>query len=384
MKKVTILGSTGTIGCNTLELISNSDNFKVTTLTAGNNVDLLIKQALEFKPELAIIENDSLYNELKTALTGTNIRTASGKQAIAQAAAIPTDIVISGIVGAAALPPTLAAIRQGTKIGLANKECLVCAGDLFMDEVTKHNVEIIPIDSEHNSLFQVFEFDKKDSVEKITLTASGGSFRNFTKEQLANVTPTQAVKHPNWTMGAKISVDSSTMMNKGLEVIEAYHLFPVSVEQIDVVVHPESIIHGMVHYNDGSVKAGLSVPDMKIPISYALGFPNRMKNNTERLDLTKLGKLTFEQPDTNKFPALKLAYETLEMGGNAACILNAANEIAVDNFLSGKISFIDIINVVKDSLEKIENKNLNSIEEVFETDIKAREVALKAVRNINN
>jgi len=384
LKKVTILGSTGTIGCNTLELISNSDNFKVTTLTAGNNVDLLIKQALEFKPELAIIENDSLYNELKTALTGTNIRTASGKQAIAQAAAIPTDIVISGIVGAAALPPTLAAIRQGTKIGLANKECLVCAGDLFMDEVTKHNVEIIPIDSEHNSLFQVFEFDKKDSVEKITLTASGGSFRNFTKEQLANVTPTQAVKHPNWTMGAKISVDSSTMMNKGLEVIEAYHLFPVSVEQIDVVVHPESIIHGMVHYNDGSVKAGLSVPDMKIPISYALGFPNRMKNNTERLDLTKLGKLTFEQPDTNKFPALKLAYETLEMGGNAACILNAANEIAVDNFLSGKISFIDIINVVKDSLEKIENKNLNSIEEVFETDIKAREVALKAVRNINN
>lgn len=374
-RRVTILGSTGTIGQNALRLIrEHKEKFRVTALTAGRNVDQFIKDILEFEPEFAVIADERFYDEVKEATSHLNVTIATGGNALEEASSFPTDIFISGLVGAMALRPTLAAIKQGHTIGLANKECLVCAGEIMMSAVRQHGASLVPIDSEHNCIFQNFDFDHPESIEKITLTASGGPFRMMDREALAHVTPEQAVSHPNWTMGAKISVDSATMMNKGLEVIEAFHLFPVEKEQIDVLVHPESVIHCLVYYRDGSVLSGLSSPDMRVPISYALGWPKRLENTTTRLDLAALGQLTFEQPDTQKFPALTLARDALNQGGTAPAILNAANEIAVESFLEKKIGFLDITNTVQQALEIVSYGSAESLEHILEADAEARRI----------
>lgn len=384
-RKVTILGSTGTIGQNTARLIQEAPkDYLIDTLTAQNNVVELSKQAIELRAKKAVIGNEQLYHELKSRLSGTGIEVAAGSKAIEDAASGNANLIIVGIVGAASLFPTLAAIKTGKTIGLANKECLVCAGQFMMQEVKKHKAQIIPVDSEHNAVFQSFDFAQPERIEKITLTASGGPFRLSPKEKMKQVTPEEAINHPNWKMGAKISVDSATMMNKGLEIIEAYHLFPIEEHKIDVIVHPESIIHCLVYYTDGSVIAGLSNPDMRVPIAYALGWPDRINTSTERLDLTKINKLTFEKPDETKFPALKIARDALKSGGSATTTLNAANEVAVEQFISKKIHFTDITNVVEETLAEIPVTKLDSLEQVFETDKLARKVASKIAERIHN
>jgi 1-deoxy-D-xylulose-5-phosphate reductoisomerase len=340
-KSITILGVTGTIGQNTAELINSSpEQFSVQAIIAQKSVDKLVELAKKLNSKKAVIADDSKYKELKESLSGTNIQAVAGNDAVMEASSEKVDLYLSSAVGFCALEPTLKAIKAGSNIGLANKECLVCAGHLMTDEVNKSGVQLIPIDSEHNSLHQVFDFKRKQDVEKIILTASGGPFRNFSYEQLTKVTPEMAVKHPNWNMGAKISVDSASLMNKGLEIIEAFYLFPVKKNQIDVLVHPQSIIHGIVTYNDGSMLAGLSFPDMKVPISYALGWPNRYGNNVKRIDLAQIASLTFEKPDYEKFHCLKLAIQALELANKAPIALNAANEVAVSAFLENRISFL--------------------------------------------
>lgn len=373
-KSITILGATGTIGQNTLTLLEDEqEQFAVHTLTARQNAQSLAELAIKHNAERVIIEDEEQLPALNDALSGQNISIEAGTAAIASAGH-DADVVISGIVGAAALPPTLNAIKQGATIGLANKECLVCAGDVLMPLVAQHGATIIPIDSEHNALFQCLHEGQNKQIEKMTLTASGGPFREWSTEQMTNVTPQQAVSHPNWSMGAKISVDSATMFNKGLELIEAHHLFDLPSEQLDIVVHPESIIHGLVHYNDGSVLAGMSIPDMRIPIATALHWPARQTANTPRLNLTELATLHFEAPDEQRFPALRLARASLEAGGNAPAILNAANEVAVDYFLRGSLPFLAIADCVEMTLEALENKPLTSIDEVLDIDKQARYV----------
>jgi 1-deoxy-D-xylulose-5-phosphate reductoisomerase len=375
-KTITILGATGTIGQNTLSLIKeNTDKFKIKSLIAKQNYKELAKQAIEFSVKNAIIEDENQYENLKNELAGTNIKVASGKTAVEDFSSEKVDLFLSGAVGFCALKPTLAAIKSGSNIGLANKECLVCAGSLMIDEAKKHNSKLLPIDSEHNSLYQVFDFENPKQVEKIILTASGGPFRNFSYEQMQNVTPEMAVNHPNWVMGAKISVDSASMMNKGLEVIEAFHLFPVVQNQIDIIIHPESLIHGIVHYVDGSMLAGLSHHDMRIPISWALGYPERLPNNTKRIDLADIANLSFYKPDEKRFPAIKIARDALNEGIIAPIALNAANEIAVEAFLNNKIKFTDITKIVEITIENIcksNNYSVNNIEDVFEIDEAAR------------
>ena len=318
----------------------------------------------------------------KTALAGTNIAVAAGEEAVTEAASLPADWVMSAIVGAAGLEPTLAAARRGATVAFASKECLVCAGDLMMREIKQNNATLLPVDSEHNAIFQVFDFDQPERVDRVILTASGGPFREFTLEAMAKVTPEQAVAHPNWNMGAKISVDSATMMNKGLELIEAYHLFPVKSEQIEILVHPQSVIHSMVAYVDGSVLAQLGVPDMRTPISYTLGWPKRMVAPAGRLDLVQLGKLTFESPDLKRFPALRLAREVLHEGGGAPTIFNAANEVAVRSFLDRKIGFLDILGSVERTLELVPKSAPASIAEVRALDLEARRTAGEVVRQM--
>lgn len=382
-KSLTILGSTGTIGKNTIRLVEEDrKSFSIDTLTAGTNVKELANQARRLDAKTAVIGRDNLYKELKESLSGTDIEVLAGKEAIAEVAGRKNDIIIAGIVGAASLAPTLAAIKSGATIALANKECLVCAGELMTSEVKKYGATLIPVDSEHNAAFQSFDFKHPETIEKITLTASGGPFRLISRKEMEEVTPKQATNHPNWKMGAKISVDSATMMNKGLEVIEAYHLFPVKKDQIDVIIHPESIIHSLVYYKDGSVISGLSVPDMCVPISYALGWPKRINTKTQRLNLADIGKLTFEQTDEIKFPSLRIAREVLNTGGTAPAILNAANEVAVENFITGKIGFLEIINVVENTLEKIPAEKMQSLEQVFEIDRKSREIANSLIKGI--
>ena len=374
-KTLTILGSTGTIGCNTLKVIREyKENLEIVALTAGNNAKLLAKQAIEFHPKLGVISNEAHYAELKNLLVGTGIEIAAGAEAVLQAASIVADITMSAIVGAAGLKPTLSAIKNGKIIALANKECLVCAGELLQAEVAKYGAKLIPVDSEHSGVFQVFPSGGA-GVEKVTITASGGSFRNFSLAQMAIVTPEQAIKHPNWNMGAKISVDSATMMNKGLELIEAFYLFPLRHTQLDILVHPQSIIHALVTMVDGSVLAQLSSPDMCTPIAYALGYPQRISAPVARLNLAKIRSLTFEKPDEVRFPAIKIARDAMLAGGNAPTILNAANEIAVQQFLDGKIGFLDIAKIVEKTLEKISNTKLETIEEVLVCDAKAREIS---------
>lgn len=375
-RNLTILGSTGTIGQNTLRLIAaHPERFTVDTLTARDNAELLAQQAKASNAKRAIVYNESAYTALKSALSGSGIEALTGEQAVIDAAANTRDVVMSAIVGAAALKPTLAAIRSGAAVALANKECLVCAGDLMMAEVRKHNATLIPVDSEHNAIFQLFDTKHPEQVEKVTLTASGGPFRNWTREQMQQVTPQQAIKHPNWNMGAKISVDSATLMNKGLELIEAYRLFPLKAEQLDVLIHPQSIVHCLVQMIDGSVLAQMSMPDMCTPIAYALAWPERVAAPVQKLDLAAIGNLQFEAPDETRFPALKLARQALKQGGNAATVLNAANEIAVSRFLKQEIGFLDIAKCVERTLEKMDNAPLNSIDDVLACDAEARRIA---------
>ncbi len=376
IKTVAVLGSTGTIGQNTLKLLAaHPDRFKLTALTAGDNVALLAEQAKTFRPKRAVIANEKQYGALKEALAGTGIEVNAGEEAVCEAASMKADIVMSAIVGAAGLKPTLAAIRKGTAVALANKESLVCAGALVMKEAAKHGATLIPVDSEHNAIFQLFDFEYPEWVESVTLTASGGPFRTWTPEQMKAATPQQAVKHPNWNMGAKISVDSATLMNKGLELIEAYHLFPLKAEQLHILIHPESIVHCLIQMVDGSMLAQMSHPDMCTPIAHALAWPQRIQAPVKKLNIAEIGSLHFEAPDAQRFPAIRLAREALIAGGSAPCVLNAANEIAVHRFLAGKIGFLDIVKTVERTLEKIDNTPLESLGDVLACDKQARAVA---------
>lgn len=388
-RRLTILGSTGSVGCNTIDVAERHPlAYQIEALTAHSNVDKLIEQALRLKPKLAVIGDPALYDKLKTALAGTGIEAAAGREAVIEAASRPAEWVMSSIVGAAGLEPTLAAVRRGAIIGLANKETLVCAGSFVMREVAKSGSVMLPVDSEHSAIFQVFDFDKMDAIEKIILTASGGPFRTKSMAEMEAATPAQAVAHPNWSMGAKISVDSATMMNKGLELIEAYHLFGLPETQIEILVHPQSVIHSMVAYRDGSVLAQLGSPDMRTPIAYALGWPKRIEAPSARLDFAKVATLTFEAPDSERFPALRIARQALQRGGRAPTVLNAANEIAVAAFLEGDIRFTDIARVVETVIDRVPKGELAGIPDVLETDREARRLAREEVaarkRNVVN
>ena len=379
-RSVTILGSTGSVGCNTIDLIRrHPDSFTVEALTANNNVALLAEQARALRPRLAVVADPKGYEDLKDALAGTGIECAAGPAAVVEAAARPAEWVMAAIVGAAGLEPTLAAVRRGVIVALANKECLVSAGDVMMAEVRGNSATLLPVDSEHSAIFQVFEFDRADKVDRIILTASGGPFLGMDLADMAGVTPEQAVAHPNWDMGAKISVDSATMMNKGLELIEAYHLFPVPEDRIEILVHPQSVVHSMVAYVDGSVLAQMGTPDMRTPIAFALGWPERMAAPATRLALEKIGDLTFEAPDPARFPALRVARHALQTGGGAPTILNAANEVAVQSFLSGRIGFLDIVRIVEHTLETAPNGKLENLDDVREADGAARRIARRFI-----
>ena len=370
---MSILGSTGSIGCSTVDLLArNPDAFTVQALTGNRNVKLLAEQALRLGAKLAVVADESLYGELKELLSGSAVEAAAGDAAVAEAAARPSDIVVAAIVGTAGLKPTLEATRRGALVALANKETLVSAGAIMTEEVKNGGATLIPVDSEHSAIFQVFDFERAESVTKITLTASGGPFREKSLAEMKVMTPAQAVAHPNWDMGAKISIDSATMMNKGLEMIEAFHLFPVTSDEIEVLVHPQSVIHSMVSYVDGSVLAQLGTPDMRTPIAYALAWPARMAAPSETLSLADIGTLTFEAPDLVRFPSLRLARESLEAGGSAPTVLNAANEIAVAAFLDGQIGFLDIAQMVERVLDDMNTVALGDIETVFAIDAEAR------------
>jgi 1-deoxy-D-xylulose-5-phosphate reductoisomerase len=378
-RRVTILGSTGSVGANTIDLIEHHNaqapgTYRVVALTANSNARALATQARKLKPEFVAIADPARYAELRDELAGTGIEVAAGQEALEAAAARASDWVMASIVGAAGLRPTLAAVRRGATVAIANKECLVCAGDLFMREVRNAKAVLLPVDSEHNAVFQVFDAGQPKAIEQITLTASGGPFRNWTREQMAAATPAEACKHPNWSMGAKISVDSATLMNKGLELIEAHHLFGVPAERLAVIVHPQSIVHSLVAYVDGSVLAQLGSPDMRTPIAYTLGYPNRIDAPTRRLNLADLGQLSFEAPDTVRFPCLALAQAALRQGGSAPTILNAANEVAVEAFLARKLGFLDIPRVVESTLDKCQTNGRSpaSIGEALELDQAAR------------
>jgi 1-deoxy-D-xylulose-5-phosphate reductoisomerase len=379
-RRVTVLGSTGSVGCNTLDLISREpERFAVEALTAKSNVELLARQARAVGAACAVVADESRYGELKAALADTGTEAAAGPQALIEAAGRPADLVMAGIVGAAGLAPTLAAARAGRLVAFANKECLVCAGELMLDEVRKHGATLLPVDSEHNAIFQVFDFDRPERVERIILTGSGGPFRACTLAAMAEVTPEQAVAHPNWQMGAKISVDSATLMNKGLELIEAAYLFPVAPEQIEILIHPQSVVHSLVGYVDGSVLAQLGAPDMRTPIAYALGWPDRMATPAAKLDLAQIGKLTFEAPDPARFPALRLAAAALAAGGSAPTVLNAANEVAVEAFLNRRIGFLDIAGIVEGCCERLPATGCTDLDAVFAVDAAARRLAVELI-----
>jgi 1-deoxy-D-xylulose-5-phosphate reductoisomerase len=379
-RRISILGSTGSIGQSTIDLLLRNRNaFTVEALTANHNAALLAEQAKALDAHFAAVADPADYPALKAALAGTGIEVGCGRAALVEAAERPADWMMAGIVGAAGLEPTLAAIRQGRIVAFANKEVLVCAGSLFMREVAAHGATLLPVDSEHNAIWQCFDFDRVEGIEKITLTCSGGPFRQHSVAAMRAATPAQAVAHPTWRMGAKISVDSATLMNKGLELIEAHHLFQLESGRIDIVVHPQSIIHGMVTYCDGSVLAHLGSPDMRTPIAYALGWPARAAAPTPRLDLAAVGRLTFEAPDEERFPALRLAREALTQGSGAPTVLNAANETAVHAFLAGQIGFLDIAATVEQTLEAMPGGNLDSLDDVYNLDRAAREIAASLI-----
>ncbi len=374
MKKILILGSSGSIGVNTLNVIRNfPDKFCVAGLTVNSRIDVLEQQIKEFNPEFVVVTDESKAKELLSNI-GNLCEILSGKDELLKAASQRDyDILLGAIVGFAGLSPTLEAIKRGKRIALANKETLVVAGELVTKLVLENSAEIIPVDSEHSAIYQCLVGENLNEVEKLIITASGGPFLNKDKSFFENATVDEALNHPNWKMGSKITIDSATMMNKGLEVIEAYWLFGLPVEKIDVVVHPQSIIHSMVQFVDGSIKAQLGLPDMKLPIQYALTFPERFKNDFKRTDLPVIKNLTFLKPDFDKFECLKLAFGVLKAGGTAPCILNAANEIAVDKFINKKIKFSQISELISKALDKIENHSDPDIETIFECDKKTRE-----------
>lgn len=373
-KRVAILGSTGSIGTQTLEVIrQHPDKFTVEVLTAQNNCDLLIAQALEFQPNAVVIGNESNYQKVKEALIPHDIKVFAGQKAIAQVVEMETiDVVLTALVGYSGMIPTVNAIKAGKQIALANKETLVVAGDIITALARENGVNIYPVDSEHSAIFQCLVGEFHNPIEKIILTASGGPFRGKDWAFLETVTREQALKHPNWDMGAKITIDSASLMNKGLEVIEAKWLFGLKTEQIEVVVHPQSIVHSLVQFEDGSIKAQLGLPDMRIPIQFALSYPHRFKSDFERFDFTKYPQLTFEQPDMQTFRNLQLAFDALAKGGNAPCILNAANEIAVAAFLSKEVGFLEMSDLIATTLEKATFIAKPSLDDYVETDREAR------------
>ncbi len=380
VRRITILGATGSIGRSTLDLVARHDGrFQIEALTANADAKGLAQLAIAHKARLAVVADPSAYAELAALLAGTGIAAAAGPDGLAEAASRPADCVVAAIVGAAGLVPTLAAVRQGRRVALANKECLVAAGDLFMREVKSAGTELLPVDSEHSAAFQAIGASSPDSIERITLTASGGPFRDWDMSRLAAATPEQALRHPNWSMGAKVTIDSATLMNKGLELIEAYHLFPVAADKLDCIVHPQSIVHCLVAYRDGSVLAQLSSPDMRTPIALALSWPYRIDAPTTRLDLAAIGKLTFESPDLTRFPSLALARQALMSGGAAPIVLNAANEVAVNAFLERRLGFLDISAVVADSLARSEHYDwsatCDSLQDILSIDTEARNLA---------
>jgi 1-deoxy-D-xylulose-5-phosphate reductoisomerase len=382
-RRLTVLGSTGSVGVSTLDVVAHArkmygkDAFPIEALTAQANVGKLVEQARQLRPKLAVIGDESLHAELKDKLSGIGIETAAGADAICRAAERPSDFVMAAIVGAAGLAPTLVAAKRGATIALANKECVVAAGEIFRATLASSGATVIPVDSEHNAIFQLIDPVYRDALDKVTITASGGPFREWSRERMASAAPEQAVAHPNWSMGAKISVDSATLMNKGLEVIEAHYLFALPPEKLDVIIHPQSVVHCLVSYMDGAVLAHLSSPDMRTPISHALAWPRRIASPTLKLDLTRAKPLTFEAPDLGKFPCLGLAQRCLRAGGRATTILNAANEIAVQAFLGRRIGFLDIARVVEDTLSADREPNAPhaDLDAVLAIDGRARTVA---------
>ncbi len=383
-KQIAILGSTGSIGTQALEVIqANPDRYEVYLLSANNRVEELINQARTFKPEVAIIANKAKYSQLKEALTDLPTRVYAGEEALCQIVSEPSiDMVLAAMVGYAGLKPTINAIRARKTIALANKETLVVAGELINELARLSGTSILPVDSEHSAIFQCLSGENGNPIEKVILTASGGPFRTYTKEQLQNVTKAEALKHPNWAMGAKITIDSATMMNKGFEVIEAKWLFGVRPDQIEVVIHPQSIIHSMVQFEDGAVKAQLGMPDMRLPIQYAFSYPNRLPARFPRLDFRACTSLTFEQPDAHRFPNLALAYQALHLGGNMPCIINAANEVVVAAFLRDEISFPSMSDVIEKTMSRVSFLPKPSYEDYVDTDREARRVAKELINEM--
>ena len=384
-KNIAILGSTGSIGTQALEVVrSFPRNFSVSVLSASNSVDLLISQALEFQPKIVVIINEEHYLAVKEALSQTEIQVMAGHEALMAAVELEEiDVVLNAIVGAAGLRPTVRAIEKGKDIALANKETLVVGGELVMNLVKKHQVRMLPVDSEHSAIFQCL-VGEPSPIEKIYLTASGGPFRGKTRAELAQVTKLQALKHPNWSMGAKITIDSASLMNKGLEVIEAKWLFDLNLSQVDVIVHPQSIVHSLVQFQDGSMKAQMGLPDMKLPIQYALTYPQRFQNDFPRFNFMDYPTLTFEKPDLDTFRNLKLAYQALKEGGNRCCVMNAANEVVVEAFLQDKVSFLGMSDIIEETLCQINNKLEMTLEDYIDFDAETRRVARDLTNKIKN
>lgn len=382
MKQIAILGSTGSIGTQTLDVVRQyPDAFNVYALTANRSIDLLIQQAIEFNPVVVCIADESLYHPLREALSDLPIRVMAGTKAIAEMVTMPAiDVVVAAMVGYAGLRPTIEAIKAKKTIALANKETLVVAGDIICRLAQRHHVKILPVDSEHSAIFQSLVGEDMDSVEKLLLTASGGPFRNYTYEQMQHVTAAQALQHPNWEMGAKITIDSASMMNKGFEVIEARWLFDIPVEKIQVLVHPQSVVHSAVQFVDGSVKAQLGTPDMRMPIQYALTYPERWQSQVPRLDLFSTQQLTFEEPDMQRFPNLRLAYEAIDRGGNMPCILNAANEVVNLAFRENKCGFLQMSEIIEQTMNRTSFIAQPTYEDYVQTDAEARKIALEILK----
>lgn len=382
-KTVTILGSTGSIGRNTVDLIKgHPEKFQVRALTAYRNVALLAAQAEELGAEYAVIGDETLYPELKQALSSSAVRAAAGKQAVCEAAEMDSDWTMAAIVGAAGVMPTLKALLRGKTVALANKESIVCAGKFIMDAVRKSGAVLLPVDSEHNAIFQVFDKDQKDGIRRIILTASGGPFLRKSRSELDAITPEEAVRHPNWSMGAKISVDSATMMNKSLEIIEASYLFNLKSEYIDVVIHPQSIVHSMVEYVDGSILAQMGAPDMRTPIAYTMAWPQRIRTTGDLLNLGNKINFSFEPIDTIRFPAVELARGVLRAGPAASAVFNAANEAVVQAFLNRRIRFSSIENIVEQVLQTIEFPTISGIDDIFALDAQARRLAEDVIQRV--
>lgn len=383
-KRVAILGSTGSIGTQALEVIDAHPNlFEVEVLTANNNVDQLILQAKRHQPNIVIIGNNEKYAHVKEALSNDPIKVYAGMEAIEQVAAmLPLDIVLVSMVGFSGLVPTLRAIEAGNAVALANKETLVVAGEIIMELAMKNRVPVIPVDSEHSAIFQCLQGEADNPIEKVVLTASGGPFRGKALDFLAKVTPSQALEHPNWKMGNKITIDSATLMNKGLEAIEAKWLFNLQPDQVEVVVHPQSIIHSLVQFTDGSIKAQMGLPDMKLPIQYALGYPNRLANNFPRFNFAKYPVLTFEAIDDATFNCLSIAFEAMRKGGNVPCIMNAANEVAVSAFLKGECGFLQIAEVIERTIDKCTFINRPSLNDYLQSDNEARQIASALLKSV--